>query len=103
MPLKRPELINRELGVSFSDMEIEKIVEDVKYALALKFVVHRPSIELLRQHIFTLWGFLKKPNVLCSMYNKHVLLQLMLKRDYMHSWAREGRMVVGYSFRLFNW
>lgn len=33
----------------------------------------------------------------------YVLLHLANKRDYLHAWTREVRVVAGCQFRLFNW
>lgn len=33
----------------------------------------------------------------------HVLLHLANEKDYLHAWAREGRVVAGCAFHLFNW
>lgn len=45
---------------------------------------------------------MEKSNLI-FMDKHHVLHHLMLERDYIHTCAREGRMVVGCSFWLFNW
>lgn len=37
------------------------------------------------------------------MYDYQVLLHLANEMDYLHAWAREGRMVAGCQFQLFNW
>lgn len=75
VPPRRPEIINGEMGMSFIDMEREKIAEDLKFALVLKFVVHRPPIKTLRQHILRSWGFMEKPTI-SFMDKQHVLLHL---------------------------
>ncbi|KAK3188863.1 hypothetical protein Dsin_028424 [Dipteronia sinensis] len=102
IPLRRPELINGDLGFVFSDVEMERAAEDLKYALVLKFLSSRPSIDVLRVQIIKTWGFSDVP-MISFMDDRHVLLHLANKKDYIHAWAREGKVVVGCQFRLFNW
>lgn len=81
---------------------MEKIAEDMKFSLVLKFDVRRPPIETIRLNIFRSWGFMEKLNI-SFMDKQHILLHLKSKIDYMHAWAREERMVAGCNLRLFNW
>lgn len=54
---RKPELISEELGFTFSDVEVESAAEDLKYALFLKFLSCRPSINVLQMIIIKTWGF----------------------------------------------
>ncbi|KAK1549214.1 hypothetical protein Q3G72_014050 [Acer saccharum] len=81
---------------------MDKAVEDLKHALVLKFLSSRPLIDVLRVQIIKTWGFSKVP-MISFMDNHHVLLHLANEKDYIHAWAREGRVVAGCQFRLFNW
>ncbi|KAK3184522.1 hypothetical protein Dsin_031808 [Dipteronia sinensis] len=91
IPLRRPELINGDLGFVFSDAEMERAAEDLKYALVLKFLSSRPSIDVLRVQIIKTWGFSDVP-MISFMDDLHVLLHLANEKDYIHAWAREGRV-----------
>lgn len=48
LPLRKPELINGDLGFVFSDVEMDRVAEDLKFVLVLKFLSTRPSIDVLR-------------------------------------------------------
>ncbi|XP_035546552.1 uncharacterized protein LOC118348611 [Juglans regia] len=102
LSVRHPEVINGELGFIFSDLEMEKAAEDLKFALVLKFLSSRPSIDVLRKNIIKTWGFSEVP-MISFMNDFHVLLHLANEKDYLHAWAREGRVVAGVPFRLFNW
>ncbi|KAI9176278.1 hypothetical protein LWI28_000684 [Acer negundo] len=102
IPLRRQELINGDLGFVFSDVEMERAVEDLKHTLVLKLLSSRPSIDVLRVQIIKTWGF-SEVSMIIFMDNHHVLLHLANEKDYIHAWAREGRVVDGCQFRLFNW
>lgn len=101
VPHRRPKVISGELGVSFFDVKVDNFIEDMKYALVLKFLVPRPPIDILRQHINRSWRFLEALTI-SFMDKQHIFLYLVSERDYMHTCEREGRMVVGCSFHLFN-
>lgn len=81
VPPRRPKMINGDLGINFFEAEMEKVVEDLKFALVLKFIVRRPPIDVICQHIIKSWKFLEVPTI-SSMDNHHVLLHLALERDY---------------------
>lgn len=102
LPLRKPENINGELGFVFFDMEMARVDVDLKFALVLKFTSTRPSIDVLILNIIIAWGFTEVPMV-SFMVDYHVLLHLANEKDYVHDWAREGRVVFGCQFRLFSW
>ncbi|KAF5445102.1 hypothetical protein F2P56_034180 [Juglans regia] len=81
---------------------MERAAKDLKFALVLKFLFARPSIDVLRRQIIQSWGLSEVP-MISFMDNYHVLLHLANEKDYVHAWAREGRLVAGCQFRLFNW
>lgn len=95
-------MINGDLGFVFSEVEMARATEELKFALVLKFCSKRPSIDALRLQIIKTWGFCEVPMVI-FMDEFHVLLHLANEKDYLHAWAREGRFVAGCQFRLFNW
>lgn len=69
--------------------------------MGLKFISKRPPIDTLKAHIIKSYNFMEVPMI--TFIDKfYVLLHLANKRDYLHAWVREVR-VVGCQFRLFNW
>lgn len=79
-----------------------KVVEDLKFALILKFYAWRPPTDVIWQQISKCCSFLEV--LMIRLMDRHsVLLHLILERDYIHAWAWEGCVVVGCAFRLFNW
>lgn len=102
LPLRKPEFINGDLGVVFSNAKIDRVLEDSKFALVLKFLSKRPSIDVLCLKIIQTWGFMEA-SMVSFMDDFHMLLHLANEKDYLHAWAREGRVVVACQFQLFNW
>lgn len=100
--LRKPENINGELGFVFSDIEMDRAAKDLKFALVLKFLLTRPSIDVLRLKIFKTWGFSEVP-MISFMDEYNVLLNLANEKYYLHAWVRERRVVAGCQFHLFNW
>lgn len=88
------ELINGELVVSFLEGELEKMVEDFKFASVLKFFDRCLPIDFVQQKIVKSWGFLEVP-MTTFMDNQHILLYFVSKHDHMHACAREGQVIVG--------
>lgn len=83
LPLRKPVLINGELGFVFSDMEMGRAAEDLKYALVLRFLSRRPSINILRRSIIKSWSFFEVP-MISFMDDFHILLDLSNEGDYLH-------------------
>lgn len=81
---------------------MDKVAEDLKFALVLKFLAKHHSIDELRLNIIKTWDFKEVP-MLSFMNLFHALQHLVNERDYLHAWAREIRVIVGCQFRLYNW
>ncbi|CAI9769655.1 unnamed protein product [Fraxinus pennsylvanica] len=102
LQLRRPKLIDGELGFIFTDAKVKRLAEDFRFALVLKFLSSRPNIDLVRAAITKTWGLREVP-VVSYMDASHVLVKMNNEGDFLHAWAREGRFVAGASFRLFKW
>ncbi|XP_035541717.1 uncharacterized protein LOC118344704 [Juglans regia] len=102
MPMRYPVDINGESGFIFTNLEMSKAADDFRFALVLKFVRIHPPIEKIRRHIIKSWGLLESPTI-SFMDAYYVLLRLQTERDFVHAWAREGRLMEGCVFRIFKW
>lgn len=51
LPLRKPDIINGELGFNFLDVEIDRVVDEFKFLLVLKILSKRPLIDTLRKQI----------------------------------------------------
>lgn len=83
-PMRKPEFINRELGFGFSNVEMERVVEDLKFELMMKFLSKRPSIDVLCLKMIQMWVFKEVP-IVSSIDDFHVLLHLASEIDYLHA------------------
>ncbi|TXG59223.1 hypothetical protein EZV62_013796 [Acer yangbiense] len=101
-PMRYPVDINGELGFIFSEMEMVKAEEDFRFALVMKFMRFRPSIDRIRLSVVKTWGLTEIPTI-SFMDDYHVLIHMKNERDFVHGWTREGRIMEGNSFRLFKW
>lgn len=73
---------------------MDRVAKDLRFALILKFISVRPSIDVLRKQIIKTWGF-AEVLMINFLDNYHVLLYLTNENDYFHIWPREGRIMVG--------
>lgn len=48
IPSRRLEVINGEMGIGFTNAKMRKIINDMKFALVLKFSMRFPPIDILR-------------------------------------------------------
>ncbi|CAI9786686.1 unnamed protein product [Fraxinus pennsylvanica] len=88
LQLRRPELIEGELGFIFTDVEVKRLAEDFKFALILKFLSFRPNFDLVREAIARTWGLREVP-VVSHMDASHVLVKMKNEGDFLVAWARE--------------
>ncbi|KAJ0088691.1 hypothetical protein Patl1_32423 [Pistacia atlantica] len=102
LPMCFPVDIDGELGFVFLDSEMVKAAEDLKFALVMKFMRVRPSIDKLHLHVVKNWGLIEIPQI-SFMDDYHILIHMKNERDFIHGWTREGRYVEGNPFRLFKW
>ncbi|KAL5988270.1 hypothetical protein ACLOJK_036033 [Asimina triloba] len=63
MPMRFSVDINGELGFIFSEPEMAKAAEDYKFAIVLKFMRARPSIDNIRLNVVKMWGLLEVPTI----------------------------------------
>lgn len=102
LPMRYPVDIDGEPRFLFMDLEMSKVVEEFCFALVVKFVRLRPTIDDVSLAIIRSWGLLEIPTV-SVMDDFHLLVQLKSEWDFIHRWACEGRIIAGCVFRLFRW
>ncbi|KAK2648879.1 hypothetical protein Ddye_016368 [Dipteronia dyeriana] len=102
IPLRFPVDINGKLGFIFSETEMTKAAEEYKYAIVMKFLGVRPSIDVIRLNVAKTWSSVEIL-MISFMDDYHVLIQMKNERDFVQGWVREGRVMEGNSFRLFKW
>ncbi|KAF5450314.1 hypothetical protein F2P56_030677 [Juglans regia] len=100
--MRYPVDVDGEPGLVFTEPEMSTAAEDFRFAIVLKFVRMRPTIDDVRLAIIKSWGLLEIPTV-SVMDDYHVLVKMQTERDFMHAWARKGRLIAGSVFRLFRW
>ncbi|XP_042959294.1 uncharacterized protein LOC122294521 [Carya illinoinensis] len=102
IPMRFPVDIDGEMGFVFSELEMTKAADEFRYALVMKFMKSRPSIDKIRLTVVKTWGLTEVPTI-SFMDEFHVLIHMKNERDFVHGWAREGRTMEGLPFRLFKW
>lgn len=63
---------------------MDRVAEDLRFALILKFVLAKPSIVVLRKQFIKTWGFVEVP-MISFINNYHVLIHLTNENDYFHA------------------
>lgn len=84
LPMRKLEFIIGDLGFVFSNVEMERVVEDLKFELMLKFLSKVPFIDVLCLKMIQTWGFKEVP-IVSSIDDFHVLLHLANEIDYLHA------------------
>lgn len=77
-----------------------KTAEEFHFALVMKFIRNRPSIDKIRLNVVKTWRLNK---ISSFMDELNVLIYMKNERDFVYGWAHEGRTMEGNSFRLFKW
>lgn len=91
-----------EPGFIFTEPKMSKAAEDFHFALVLKFVRTRPTIDDIRRAIVKSCSLLNVPTV-SVMDDHHVLVKMQSERDFVHGWARQGRLIFVCVFKFFQW
>lgn len=102
LPMHFPVDVDGQSGFVFTEAEMARADEDFCFTLVLKFLQSRPSIDVIRLAVVKTWGLLEIPTI-SFMDAHHVFIKLNFERDFVHEWAREGRVIDGCSFWLFRW
>lgn len=56
IPMHFPVDINGELGFIFIELEMVKVAKDFHFALVMKFMIVRPSIDNIQLAVVKTWG-----------------------------------------------
>ncbi|CAA2982383.1 Hypothetical predicted protein [Olea europaea subsp. europaea] len=91
LQLRKPAMIEGDLGFIFMEAKVKHLVEEFRFALILKFLSYRPNIDLTRAAIAKNWGLRVMP-VVSSMDSSHVLVQMKNEGDFLR--ARQRRKIV---------
>lgn len=59
IPMRYPMDVNGELGFIVSEVEMAKATKDHKYAIVMKFMQTRPTVDNIQLHVVKNWGFLE--------------------------------------------
>ncbi|KAL6005451.1 hypothetical protein ACLOJK_006018 [Asimina triloba] len=90
--------IDGEMSFVFSELEMIKAADEFRYALVMKFMKTRHSIDKIRLTVVKTWGLIDVPTI-SFMDEFHVLIYMKNERDFVHGWTCEGRTVEGLPFR----
>lgn len=88
LPMHVPVDVDGQPGFAFTKAKMARAAEDFCFALVLKFLRSRPSIDVIHLAVVKMWGLLEIPTI-SFMDVYHVFIKLNSGRDFVHVWARE--------------
>ncbi|KAF5468656.1 hypothetical protein F2P56_012795 [Juglans regia] len=102
-PFRKPKMLDGEVYVQFSKEEVEKSAEPFRFAIVLKCIRQRPSLDRIRVFIHERWGLSVQPMVSAMRRPRNVFVRFSIEEDFLKPFSRESCDVDGVTYRLFQW
>jgi hypothetical protein len=103
VPFRFPQVVDGEVCVQFSRDEIERSAAPFRFAMVMKFLKQRPSLDRIRAFINGCWGLVSQPVVSVMRKPRNVLVQFSLEADFIKAMSRESSEIDGVNYRNFQW
>jgi len=95
--------VDGEVYVQFSRDEIERTVAPFRFAMVMKFLKQRTSLNRIREFINGRWGLVTQPVVSAMRKPRNVFVQFSLEADFIKAMSRESSEIDGVNYRNFQW
>ncbi|GLT71082.1 hypothetical protein SLA2020_431240 [Shorea laevis] len=103
VPFRSPKVVDGEVCVQFSKEEIERSAAPFRFAMVLKFLKQRPSLDQIRTFINGRWGLVAQPVVSAMRKPRNVFVRFSLEADFLKAMSRESNEIDGVNYRNFQW
>ncbi|GLT53316.1 hypothetical protein SLA2020_265970 [Shorea laevis] len=103
VPFRNPKVVDGEICVQFSTEEIERSAAPFRYAMVMKFLKQRPSLDQIRGFINGRWGLVSPPVVSAMRKPRNVFVRFSLEADFIKAMSRESSEINGVNYRNFQW
>lgn len=101
VPFQSPQVVDGEVCVQFSRDEIERSVALFRFAMVMKFLKQRPSLDWIRTFINGRWGLVSQPVVSTIRKPRNVFVRFSLEADFIKAMSRESSEIDGVNYRNF--
>jgi len=82
IPFRSPQVVDGEVCVQFSKDEIERSAAPFWFAMVMKFLKQRPSLDRIRAFINGRWGLVSQPVVSAMRKARNVFVRFALEADF---------------------
>jgi len=103
VPFRSPQVVDGEVCVQFSKDEIERSAAPFRFAMVMKFLKQRPSLDRIRAFINGHWGLVSQPVVSAMRKPRNVFVRFSLEADFIKAMSRESSEIDGVNYRNFQW
>ncbi|GLT54592.1 hypothetical protein SLA2020_277800 [Shorea laevis] len=103
VPLRSPQIVDGEVCVQFSRDELERSAAPFRFAMVMKFLKHRPSLDRIRAFIHGRWGLVTQPVVSAMRKPRNVFVRFSAEADFIKALSRESSEIDGVNYRNFKW
>jgi hypothetical protein len=95
--------VDGEVCVQFSKDKIERSAAPFRFAMVMKFLKQRPSLDRIRAFINGRWGLVSQLVVSTMRKPRNVFVQFSLEADFIKAMSRESSKIDGVNYRNFQW
>jgi len=103
VPFRSPQVVDGEVCVQFSRDKIERSAALFRFAMVMKFLKKRPSLDRIRAFIIGRWGLVSQPVVSMMRKPRNVFVRFSLEADFIKAMSRESSEIDGVNYRNFQW
>jgi hypothetical protein len=103
VPFRNPKVVDGEICVQFTKEEIERSAAPFRFAMVMKFLKQRPSLDQIRVFINGRWGLASQPVVSAMRKPRNVFVRFSLEADFIKAMSRESSEIDGVNYRNFQW
>jgi hypothetical protein len=103
IPFRAPQIVDGEACVQFSREEIEKSAVPFWFAMVMKFLKQRPSLDRICAFIHGRWGLVSQSVVSAMRKPRNVFVRFALEEDFIKAMSRESSEIDGVNCRNFQW
>lgn len=100
---RHPKVVDGEVFVQFSKEELEKSAKPFRFAIVMKFLHQRPSLDRIRSFIHGRWGLMAQQVVSTMRRPSHVFVRSSNEEDFLKAMTRGSCDNDGVMYKLFQW
>lgn len=103
VPFWQPKIVDGEVYFQFTKEELEKSTKPFRFAMVLKFLRQRPSLDRIHGFIHSRWGVMHQHVVSAMWKAQHVFIRFFHEDDFLKALLRESCDIAGIGYWPFQW